>query len=104
MSRTIDIVLGGRLYTVPGFNLRQLREIAKMNTDAMAREDVPFAILAMALKRATPPVESEDALMEIEPEPGEFEEAMQKVMAAAGLQQRKAGVTIEGEAAAPAAD
>lgn len=99
MSRTFEITLGGTVYAVPRFNLGQLREIAQIRGESDAeRAEVPFTILAMALKRATPSVVDEAALLEIEPEDGEFAEAMRLVMENAGL---RAKAAPEGEAKPP---
>ncbi len=56
--RSAEIVLNGTLYTVPAFNLRQLREVAALaiasQADPAASAGMPFDVLAIAMRRATP--------------------------------------------------
>lgn len=89
MSTTFPITLGGVKYEVPRFNLGQLRQITQFKAASeIEKADIPFTILAMALKRATPPVPDEEALLAIEPGDGEFEAALIAVMEAAGLRSK----------------
>ena len=96
---TFTIKLGGTKYDCPKFNLGQIREAARLSQSDTPPADVPFVILLMALQRAAPPVATEDALLAIEPEDGEWAEAIETVMVKSGL--RKSKDAPAGEAKGP---
>ncbi len=97
MSKTFTITLDGQEYTMRPFNMGELEEVAELD---LPRAKMPFALLRLAMKRADPPCPSVDA---IEMTPDEFNEAVGKVMVAAGMRKVEAGPSGEASPATGAA-
>lgn len=98
MPKTFTITLGGDGYVCHRFNIGELEKIADL-TDSLKPATAGFAILKLALARATPPVADPDSL---EASADEINRAITLIMVSAGL---KAADPLPGESSpATAAD
>jgi hypothetical protein len=81
---SVDVSLAGKAYSVPMLNIGQLELV----TDALAGPPMraTFAILKIALKRATPPVPKPD---EIEATRDEVAAAVDAILVQAGFKEAK---------------
>lgn len=91
MSKTYTITLGGETYTCHPFNLGELEDIADL-TDTLSGAKAGFAILRLALARATPAVPDPRLL---EGSAAEVEAAITAVMRSSGME---IGAADSGEA------
>ncbi len=79
--KTAKVVLGGDEYEVHKLNVGELEEVVDI-LENTAKARVPFAILRIALKRATPAVPDAGA---IEAEPAEVRDAVVAILALSGM-------------------
>lgn len=77
MSKTVTVSLGGVSYEVPMLNIGQIRRLSKSTSD-------PFAILEIALERATPKLDK--PFDELEVPRDEIADAVSKLMVLSGFQ------------------
>jgi hypothetical protein len=82
LDKEAKITLGGQEYTVRSFNIAELEEIGQL-LDGTVNKTTPFKILAIALRRAQPPVQ--DART-IELSFKDLDPAMDTIFAIAGLE------------------
>lgn len=77
----IKVTLGGTDYSVPKLNIGQLEEVTAAFDMLPVRR--PFAILRIAMRRATPVIENWD---EVEPGNDEVAAAVSAILANSGFQ------------------
>lgn len=93
MARTAKITLDGVDYTIHAFNVKELREVTRILGNGNDAADKGYDILAIAMRRAEPPVELED----LEPKIPEVTAATNVILELAGIE-----IKPDPQAAAPA--
>jgi hypothetical protein len=85
MVKTTKITLAGQDYTVHAFNLDELEEIQDVLADESqaARRKAPGKIIAIALRRADPPIEKPGTIEATLPE---IRQSMRVLMSLAGME------------------
>lgn len=91
--RSAVIKFDGTEYTIPAFNLRQLRDVSAIAVatqgDQAAAAEMPFKVLAVAMQRAIPPYDGD--VLDLTPDDGNLNVILGTIM-------RLAGLVAEGEA------
>lgn len=87
MAKDATIVIDGTSYTIPKLNIGQLEEVAEAFDGS--RTKIPFLILKIAMRRATPKVDFDT----LSPSMDEIGDAVQAILQTAGLQKSDANPT-----------
>lgn len=97
MSKEFTITLDGKDYSLTPFNMEQLERVAELGVSGLHPTKVAFATFHIAMENATPKIEDSRKLVVGQ---AEFQDAMSKVMTAAGM--TKPEEADQGEATPPA--
>ncbi len=92
--RTVEVILAGEPFTVHAFNIEELEIVADILEGPQRK--AAFAIVRLALARATPKVDDPKA---VEASMSEIREAVPKIMKLAGLEQAAENPPAGGPAA-----